>query len=482
MIYSQKKFNELLRELIEQSDFTIYALSKQSGVNRTTIQKALSGDRILSIEQLNALVPFLHLTLYEKETLYKVHQIEQMGISTYLRCEAIKNLAENIQIETKSEYTYHFDENIHPSKLKLPYSCQKPYPILNLIYHLVGDISHTQEMPYVYLFCPFDHVFVSDVLAIFQKREFSNLKITHVIPFVKGGKTNEFSSFSNVEMLSFLLPFIFHNYTDYCAYYYYEESLLSKVQIPFPYYLITNNHVLLISGDYDTALLLDAKMHDYYQKSFLTLIQESKTLLQHTSSSFTLPQVYPATSPQENYYFLDYQPCILLCMDKELPERIIYDSCFQKKVFVSNLVEQHFYLKRFKETLTAFSKQGLSKFCQEGEIIGYPREVCRPFTPQERRIILEEILQLNNQGTKQFLVIDEHHFHPCEEFSFFSNGLEAFFSFSDGTTKKICTIRETTITLAIKEFMEHAVEQHFFYSLKESNMIIYNAILQIPKE
>lgn len=481
MLYNQKKFNELLRELIEQSDFTIYALSKQSGVNRTTIQKTLSGDRILSADHLNALLPFLHLTPYEKSILCKLHQIEQMGISTYLRCDYIKSLAENIKAEKNSGYTFHFNDRMQPANLNLPYTCHKQYPILNLIYHLVWDISHTQKEPYVYLFCPFDNAFVTDTLSLFQKSEFSNLKITHLIPFVKGGKSNEDSAINNIKMLSFILPFVFHNCTDYIAYYYYEETMLSKMQVPFPYYLITNSHVLLISSDYQTAVLLDLKMHDYYQEIFLNLNKQAKTLFQHTSSSFSIPNFYPTVQPQESYYSVGGQPCILLCIDDDMPEKIIYDSCFQKKAIVSSLVEQHHYLKRFKETLTAFSIQGLSKFCKSGEVTGYPREFCRPFTPQERRVILEQILQFNAHGAKQFFIINDKYFHPCEEFSFYSNGMEAFFTYTRGTNCKICTIHETSIAYAIKEFMEHAVEQHCFYSLEESNSIIYNALSQILK-
>lgn len=482
MLYDQKKFNEMLRELIEKSDYTIYALSKQSGVNRTTIQKSLSGDRILSKEQLGAILPFLHLTPHEKNDLFKLHQIEQMGFTTYLRCEHIKNLAENINEEKNSEYSFHYNEKMHPNKLKLPYSCQKQYPILNLIYHLIGDISHTEKAPYVYLFCPFDDLFVSDILSLFQKDDYANLKITHVIPFVKGGKTNEVSAITNVKMLSFILPFIFNNCTDYIAYYYYEESLLSKMQIPFPYYLITNKHVLLISGDYQTALLLDAKMHDYYLKTFLNLCKESKNLIQHTSSSLALTNQCPGAHPQESYYSLNRQPCILLCIDSDIPERLIHDSCFQKQTIISNLVEQHYYLKRFKETLTAFSLDGLDKFCKDGEISGYPRELYRPFTPQERRTILEQILQFNSSKTNQFFIINDKHFHPSEKFSFYSNGIDAFFTYLEGNNCKICTIHETSITFAIKDFMEHAVEQHFFYSIQESNTMIYNAILRIPTD
>ncbi len=57
-----KPFNEVLRKCIEQSKYTIYSISSVSKVNRTTLQRALNGERTLSYENMQKLLPFLQLS------------------------------------------------------------------------------------------------------------------------------------------------------------------------------------------------------------------------------------------------------------------------------------------------------------------------------------------------------------------------------------------------------------------------------------
>lgn len=53
---------ELLRKYIDKSGNTVYGISKAANINRSTLQKALTGERNLSIDLLDQLYPFLKLT------------------------------------------------------------------------------------------------------------------------------------------------------------------------------------------------------------------------------------------------------------------------------------------------------------------------------------------------------------------------------------------------------------------------------------
>lgn len=48
-----KPLHTLLKEYIAKSNYTIYQLAMDSGINRTTLQKALSGERPISQENLS---------------------------------------------------------------------------------------------------------------------------------------------------------------------------------------------------------------------------------------------------------------------------------------------------------------------------------------------------------------------------------------------------------------------------------------------
>lgn len=54
-----KQLNELLKEFVEKSNYTVYSLSFISKVNRTTLQRAINGERSISKENLDKIIPYL---------------------------------------------------------------------------------------------------------------------------------------------------------------------------------------------------------------------------------------------------------------------------------------------------------------------------------------------------------------------------------------------------------------------------------------
>lgn len=472
----QIKFGELLRKIIDNSNYTIYSLSRQSGLNRTLIQKVLSGERSFSVKQFKQLIPFLHLTPEEIEQLEQIRCAEQVGISTYFRCQYIKDLAENIGSKKLETPPVSFSNQRTISSYSFPTILNHQYQILNLIYDLA------KEADYLHICSSFDSSFIVEMLELFQKEEFSSLKITHLIPFIKGNTTHDEYMINNVKVLSYILPFAFQNTTDYQANYYYEEFSTSATNILFPYYLITDKYVLLFSKDYKNALLLGDKPHDFYLNSFKKLNQTALSLFQCVTSPISVLERYSSLKQTSYAYALDRQPCILHYIDETMPDALIYDHLEFKAPVVDMLLNRHHQLQEITDTITAFSWQGLVTFCKEGIIYDYPPEFSRPFTPEERLLILNRILDSNKQGKKHFLLVNEEKFRPCPEFTFFSGGADALFTLYTDDTYKVCTIHETTITMALQEFMENAVSLQYVHNSETSNEYIKEAIRLISKK
>lgn len=87
--------NELLKKYIEESNYTIYSLSAKSKVNRTTLQKALSGDRNISNQNLEKIIPFLNLTPMEKNELDTAFMISRFGETACAMIQYIKELLQS---------------------------------------------------------------------------------------------------------------------------------------------------------------------------------------------------------------------------------------------------------------------------------------------------------------------------------------------------------------------------------------------------
>ena len=67
-------FSKLLKHYIESSGYTIYQLSKRSGLNRTSIQKAISEDRLPHVDSLKELEKLLNLTPDEHRLFWEAYE------------------------------------------------------------------------------------------------------------------------------------------------------------------------------------------------------------------------------------------------------------------------------------------------------------------------------------------------------------------------------------------------------------------------
>ena len=78
------------------------------------------------------------------------------------------------------------------------------------------------------------------------------MSVSHLIHF----QINTMLSFLNLQVLHSILPLALSNTLDYTAYYYYSKTSESDFsQLLFPYYVITENFVLEISGDLKNCIL-----------------------------------------------------------------------------------------------------------------------------------------------------------------------------------------------------------------------------------
>ena len=69
----------LIKHYIESNGYTVYSISQQSGLNRTTLQKILSGQRKITKEIYEKLLPFFALSPIDKEELEQAFLINQIG-------------------------------------------------------------------------------------------------------------------------------------------------------------------------------------------------------------------------------------------------------------------------------------------------------------------------------------------------------------------------------------------------------------------
>ena len=101
-------FASVLKEHITESKLSIASLSRLSDVNRTMIQKYISGTQLpANHEILNKILNHLALTQSQKEELLQLYKIEKIGLDTYKQLLNLDSFINQLSIHNQSQSKCH---------------------------------------------------------------------------------------------------------------------------------------------------------------------------------------------------------------------------------------------------------------------------------------------------------------------------------------------------------------------------------------
>ncbi len=300
-----KPFNEVLRKCIEQSKYTIYSISSVSKVNRTTLQRALNGERTLSYENMQKLLPFLQLSPQQLQELKNAFIRTQLGENRFQKDNLIWKLL------TQSEYSLrpllyfsNFENVALPIDLFHTQLVTGSYNIINLICQIIAQNIKCDKEPFLYSLSHFQNDFFRDIYHQLEAACFRTLDLKHIVPFIQADS----SSLLNLQILSALLPFVFEGETNCQFYYYYEENDFAHAcSSLFPYYIVTNHNVILLSCDCQKALILPEISVSQYKIHITGILTHANPLLK--TAECPLTDSYTGIKICINEDFVSFQYC-----------------------------------------------------------------------------------------------------------------------------------------------------------------------------
>ncbi len=90
------KFSEYLTKLIENSGETVKQIADNSGVERTSIQKAKTDERDLSYKSVRALANYLNLTMDQRKELFLYHEMKLLDDDIFEKRQATAELLNDL--------------------------------------------------------------------------------------------------------------------------------------------------------------------------------------------------------------------------------------------------------------------------------------------------------------------------------------------------------------------------------------------------
>ncbi len=384
-------FGDLLRKLIEQSGESISAVARGAEIERTSLHKALAGERTLPYPAVKKLAAYLRLSPHEQKIFYEYYDMQIQGPHCFESRKTIVRILRELSnlpfpdVKQKLVLLMKSGEKARPEEE--PQLISGVYAVRNRIRRMI-DLELQEKEPELFLFLPADDGFTMYYLYnVFSEYE-TDLKVTHIIPY---GAADETQGNEGLEILERVLPLALTAPMQYHSYFYYDKY--EVVATPFPYYLITSAGVLVVSENYESACLISSgEMLSHYQYFFRQATEECSPLIQVQRDIFRILQTYAETVEKNSYYTFMWQPC----MGKFYTMQMIEEKIKKELPFREQLVGES--KKRFSELAqvtgdyyTFFTREGLRDFLESGIICDIPQQVIDKLSLEERLVLVRSL-------------------------------------------------------------------------------------------
>lgn len=303
------EFSERCRQLLINSGSNVYQMAKHSSLDKTSIQRMVTGKRLPSLDFIKEFCSYLRISPIEKKELLELYEIEKVGKSEYMSRCYIKSLIENLSFLDEDD-----TENISFSET-LDY-CETFPPMPNveskILFVLQSELKNDKN-PEILFNLPTSYRYIFFILkGLFAEFE-GEASVKHLITLNKN-PLNTIYPCQNLEALSNILPLSEILKNIYLPYYLYNNLTLGdEKMLIMPYYIITSKYLLTISSDFKTVSLHDSDtVIRVYRKEFYRIFNMAQPLIKYADNTFKI-----INHLQENYieyglpsHTLEFHPCL----------------------------------------------------------------------------------------------------------------------------------------------------------------------------
>lgn len=484
-----KEFGNQLRKSISDSGYTVYQLAGLADVDRTYIQKTLSGQRLISERDLQKILDVLHLSHEERALLLQNYEICRVGKNKFSQInyvkELIQSMVNNRQFD-QSEFPLTVNLQLTENSLKGNLFYRGSSAIVSLLRTcLVAEIA-LESSPFFYLFVPADNDFLGRILPLPGVPAGSGggggerPEILQLVQFTKN-REDPADDHHNLRVLNAVLPFCLSRELDYTLYYYYGLGLSGEDEgMILPYYVVTNRLVLLLSGDMETALVLtDGQTVEFYKNSFLSRLRQARRLTrEYNHTDDCLDSFLHFNLNCRRLFWLEYQSALYSLLDRNLLESALLPEYGGKERLFQCLERVEELLELENPPVCIFSETGLKQFAEDGTLPGLSVYGFRPFTPGERLILLRRLEAAANRSQRSVYMVNPRRFEipDCVCLSVGENiGVNFIMQVKTGGLRNIY-IRENTLAGAFLDFVTYSLVSDLVYSRENTVDIIRGCI------
>lgn len=291
------------------------------------------------------------------------------------------------------------------------------------------------------------------------------------------GKLDNFSKFINI------LPLLLNNY---CPYYCYTEgNIHSEISLLYPYYLITNTNLLLISLDFSEAIILtDAKIINQYKNSFLSILSKCKKIKHEVYHFQSMPYLFndciDENSHKNKISGLNEGFCALPFMTKKQLLYMFEDKIDNAEQTITQLIDCY---KKASDFISFVPVESIKEFVETGTDVHTPTDFAKPLSIEYRIEILQKIYSYVENADNYFFVRKSEFFSTRLTFNIMPNSKLLFFnSLTNKNKLSMSVITIPTSLLPELEYFFDALSKSCYVLPKEDSLNAIKVGIEYAKE
>lgn len=376
------KFASYLKELLDQRGEPISRVAKNTGLERTSIHKALKDERILPYTALKKLSQYLQLTLPQSRELNLYYEILLQGEDAYRVREAIEDLLSSLSQLHFSCRELYIEPELPQLESFPEFVFGRPQVEAALQAVLAQDTAEGQA-PALTLYLPPDGAEATGLFRLWRSgRRFTVRQIMAFLPEHLGVS----AQLANLRLLRSLLPISLVSSGQYFAYYYFEHSAAPTSMDPMPYFIVTPRCLIRLDSQLSAARFeFSPQLIRLYERHFSQLLGECQPLNSYSNDLEHILDSYMRGTDADSYYTVMTQPCLGRYYTKERIQRHFRQGIPDRETLVE-LSDQRFARLRQLEGdyYTIFTEKGLRELAHTGIAADLPPELVIPIDRQTR--------------------------------------------------------------------------------------------------
>ncbi len=482
-------FSKKIEELIIESGETVQSLAEIGGINRTTLQRIKSGERLPTTDFFCNLSRALRLSPVEQDELTELLEIARVGETVSYSRRQIFDLIEMISelTEYKIPFSKEVDKNTDAQENQPTTEpigiCSDQLAVLNLIENCIDQELFSAAQPELKLFIPHTRREVYDYLFQQMMGNKKKLNLHDVLGFRNQAVADEpdqaLAALRHLIALSLLENV---NYRS-CYYYFSPESQVhTPVTALFPYFILSSERVVTISADFSQAVVYqDATIIDVYRTEFDHLVASSQTFIEESTDLF---EVYTMEQIRQLKHVVEPLPCFAYYLDRELLEANMNKDFPYYQPLLETAVNHYGNIQRENPNIVnVFSLKNLEQFMKDGRL-NFPDDVYNTVKPADRLHLIRLVRDdLANERRSYYAINEEQIFmNGSTEFSNEQNLIRVILHYrkNNQLVFKAFEIYEPSVVAAFDDFFTNMIKSSYVLP-KEQTLAELDRLIQLCK-